>query len=151
MSLENNENTSNRGLSESLGDIVALNSDLFFGVRISNQLKAQGYAVSLRKSSEAFAEQARTVDAVLGVIDLNAKPDWERIAAFVNEVGEHTPVLVFGSHLDVDGLRAAKAAGARRVVSNGEFHQNMIELVKRYARSPAVVEAPPLNSQAAPL
>jgi hypothetical protein len=117
-----------------LGEVVVLNSDLFFGVKIGNQLKKQGYAVAFRKTAGDFAAEIRATNAVLGLIDLNARPDWTEVSALVKEIGERTPILVFGSHLDVDGLRAAKASGVRRVVSNGEFHQNMIELVARYAR-----------------
>ena len=117
------------------GEVVALNLDLFFGVKIGNQLKEQGYGVAFRKTAADFADRIRLVDAVLGVIDLNAKPDWNEIASLTSELGERTPIIVFGSHLDVEGLRAAKAAGVRRVVSNGEFHRSMIDLVKRYARA----------------
>ena len=131
---DKDQNGETAGPNGALGEIVALNLDLFFGVKIGNQLKAQGYAVAFRKTTKEFAERVRSGDAVLGVIDLNAKPDWDLVAKLVDEVGERTPILVFGSHLDVDGLRAAKAAGVRRVVSNGEFHKNMIELVGRYAR-----------------
>ena len=116
------------------GEVVVLNTDLFFGVKIGNQLKKQGYSVAFRKTTAEFAAQTRAADAVLGLIDLNAEPDWAGISELVQEVGARTPILVFGSHLDVDGLRAAKSAGVRRVVSNGDFHQNMLELVARYAR-----------------
>jgi hypothetical protein len=44
------------------------------------------------------------------------------------------PVLVFGSHFDVDGRRAAKAAGVARVLTNGDFHKDMVGFVRRYAR-----------------
>ncbi len=117
-----------------LGEVVVLNSDLFFGVKIGNQLKKQGYTVAFRKTADDFAEAIHATSAVLGLIDLNAKPDWAVVAELIREIGDRTAILVFGSHLDIDGLRAAKAAGVRRVVSNGDFHQNMLELVARYAR-----------------
>lgn len=116
--------------------VSVLNKDLFFGVKIGNQLKAEGYAVSFSATTEDFAARVREDRPVLGLIDLNLNPDWAAVTRLVEDVGERTPILVFGSHLDVDGLRAAKAAGVRRVVSNGEFHRNMIELVRRYARPP---------------
>ncbi len=37
---------------------------------------------------------------------------------------------------------AAKAAGVTRLVSNGEFHRNMVGLVERYARPPAGPRTP---------
>jgi hypothetical protein len=48
-----------------------------------------------------------------------------------------TPLLGFGPHVDVDGRRAAKAAGLTRIVSNGEFHRDLVALVARYAHPPA--------------
>ncbi len=121
-----------------LGEIVVLNRDLFFGVRIGNTLRGLGYRVSFTPDSPAFAERITGADppAVLGVIDMGAGVDWERIRSLTAPADAGTPLLVFGSHLDVDGLRAAKAAGVTRVVSNGDFHRGMVELVRRYARPP---------------
>ena len=70
----------------------------------------------------------------LGAVVHRAGVDWEAVSTVTGE-GARTPVLVFGSHLDVEGLRAAKAAGVRRVVSNGDFHRDMVALVRRYARA----------------
>jgi hypothetical protein len=115
------------------GEIVVLNRDLFFGVKIGNTLRALGYRVSFVSTTEAFIEHlTSSAEApVLGVIDMGAGVDWEAIAALT---GAETPLLVFGSHLDVVGRRAAKAAGVTRVVSNGDFHRDMVALVRRYAR-----------------
>jgi FixJ family two-component response regulator len=116
---------------------LVLNKDIFFGVKIGNALRQQGFEVIFRPATDAFVATARAERPGLGIIDLNLQPDWDAIAAFVAEAGEEMPILVFGSHLDVDGLRAAKSAGVARVVSNGEFHRNMIELVNRYIRRDA--------------
>jgi hypothetical protein len=142
MSSTNTDKDPNREMAAAAGrgEVVVLNSDLFFGVKISNQLKKQGYIVAFRKTAEDFAGAIHSTSAVLGLIDLNAAPDWTVVSNLVREIGERTPILVFGSHLDVDGLRAAKAAGVRRVVSNGDFHQNMLELVARYARQDPAAE-----------
>jgi hypothetical protein len=124
------------GQAQGLGEIVVLNRDLFFGVKIGNILRGLGYAVTFVAATGAFVERLRGegVAPVLGVIDMGAGVDWEAVATVTGE-GARTPVLVFGSHLDVEGLRAAKAAGVRRVVSNGDFHRDMVALVQRYARS----------------
>ena len=110
-----------------------LNKDLFFGVKIGNALRAEGFGVQFTPTTEAFVTSARLDRPNLGIIDLNAGPEWAAIRALTAEA-DSPPILVFGSHLDVDGLRAAKAAGVTRVVSNGEFHRNMLELVNRYVR-----------------
>jgi hypothetical protein len=118
--------------------LVVLNRDLFFGVKIGNVLRGLGYTVEFAKETDKFVEKMRAGEPspVLGIIDINAGVDWNVIAEFTRAAAPAVPVLVFGSHLDVDGLRAAKSAGATRVVSNGDFHRDMVRLVERYARRP---------------
>jgi len=122
--------------SQTLGEIVVLNRDLFFGVKIGNTLRGLGYQVSFVPTTEAFVARLRSaeVSPALGVIDMGVGVDWEAIAALTGAEESSAPLLVFGSHLDVEGRRAAKAAGVRRVVSNGDFHRDMVALIRRYAR-----------------
>ena len=119
------------------GPIVVLNRDLMFGVRIGNQLRALGYDVTFARDTADFAARLRTTDPppVLGIIDMNTGVDWSIVSAVVADPAIACPLLAFGPHLDVEGRRAAKAAGVDRLVSNGEFHRDMIRLVGRYARS----------------
>jgi methylmalonyl-CoA mutase cobalamin-binding subunit len=121
---------------DTLPEIVVLNRDLFFGVRIGNALRDAGYAVTFRPATAAFVAAVRAAEppAVLGLIDLGAGPDWPEIARLTRDVPV-TPILVFGPHKDVDGFRAAKAAGITRIVSNGDFHRDMLGLIQRYARA----------------
>jgi CheY-like chemotaxis protein len=126
-----------------LGELVVLNRDLFFGIKINNTLRGLGYRVSLVPTTEAFVARLRT-DApslALGIIDMSAGVDWQQLAALTGTNEHDVPILVFGSHLDVEGRRAAKAAGVTRVVSNGDFHRDMVALVRRYARAVSVQPA----------
>ncbi len=122
----------------SRGAIVVLNRDLFVGVRLGNTLRGLGYAVEFAKETAAFAQRIRAGHPapILGIVDLGAGVDWEIVRGLTSNPTVATPLLVFGPHMDVDGLRAAKAAGVRRVVSNGEFHRDMVGLVRRYASPP---------------
>ncbi|MGI8476320.1 MAG: hypothetical protein ACR2OO_08135 [Thermomicrobiales bacterium] len=119
--------------------VVVLNRDAFFGIRIGNVLRALGYDVTFVKDAATFSERCRAADHApfIGVVDINADVDWSEIGAFTVDPTTTTPLLAFGSHLDIAGRRAAKTAGVRRVVTNGEFHQNMVELVGRYGRDSA--------------
>jgi hypothetical protein len=118
------------------GEIVVLNRDLFFGVKIGNTLRGLGYLVSFVPTTPAFVArlQGEGTAPVLGIVDMGTGVDWQEIAALTRSESAGTPLLVFGSHLDVDGRRAAKAAGVTRIVSNGDFHRDMVALVQRYAR-----------------
>lgn len=116
-------------------EIVVLNRDLFFGVRIGNLLKGAGYAVAFAADTAIFGDRLRQSQPapVLGIVDMSAGVEWDAIRDLIADATVATPVLVFGAHKDVDGFRAAKAAGVTRVVSNGDFHRDTIALVKRYA------------------
>ncbi|CAA9549228.1 MAG: hypothetical protein AVDCRST_MAG73-2722 [uncultured Thermomicrobiales bacterium] len=114
-------------------DLVILNRDLFFGVRLGNTLRDAGYRVAFAPHTAAFLTHLRApAPPRLGIVDLGAGPDWAAVADFTADLGAATPILVFGPHKDIAGFRAAKAAGVARVVSNGEFHRDVLGLVARY-------------------
>jgi hypothetical protein len=119
------------------GEIVVLNRDLFFGVKIGNILRSLGYLVAFVPATEPFVARLREGGRgiVLGIIDMGTDVEWSAIANLTGADGPGTPILAFGSHLDIDGRRAAKAAGVTRVLSNGDFHRDMVALVERYART----------------
>jgi hypothetical protein len=127
------------------GVIVLLIKDLFFSVAVRNTVRTLGFESHLVKTPDAFADSRSVVAPVLGIVDLHAVEDpldWECVTELVEQ---DVPVLVFGPHRDVDGMRAAKAAGVTRVVSNGQFHAEMGAFIERYARDrcrlqPALVE-----------
>lgn len=117
--------------------ILILNRDLFFGVRLQQALTADGWQPRLIPNVGALvAALGEDPTPALIVVDMAAQPDWSVIEAAAIATRPATPVLAFGPHKDVDGFRAAKAGGATRVVSNGDFHRDMIGFVRRYAREP---------------
>lgn len=113
-------------LSGSHGPVIALSRDVFFGMRIRTVLAQLGESLRLvRSEPEAVAAIGEHPDAAL-LVDFNQPVDWPALSAIIEA---DTPVLAFGSHTDVDGFRAAKAAGVRRTVSNGEFSRRLPELL----------------------
>ena len=119
-----------------IGTIAVLNRDLMFAVRIGNGLRSLGYTVRFAGDTQGFAELLGSTRPapVLGIVDMNAGIDWEIVRSLVDDLDVATPILAFGPHLDVANRRAAKAAGVDRLVTNGEFHRDMVGLVRRYAR-----------------
>ena len=115
--------------------ILILNRDLFFGVRLRQALTGDGWLPRLVPDPEAVAAalSAEPPPALI-VVDMAASPDWSLIEGAAAATEPPTPVLAFGPHKDVDGFRAAKAGGATRVVSNGDFHRDLTGFVRRYAR-----------------
>lgn len=108
------------------GIVVALSRDVFFGMRIRTVLAQLGESLQLVTSEpEAVTAVEAHPDAAL-IVDFNRPVDWPALSSVLEG---NTPVLAFGSHTDVDGFRAAKAAGVRRTVSNGEFSRRLPELL----------------------
>ena len=118
--------------------LVALNRDVFFGVRLRNLAKELGFDLVLAPNVEgvdrALRERHQTVALI--VIDmnvLNVALDWEPLGAVLAAYPE-LPSLGFGSHTDVETRRSAKRAGLTRIVANSEFHRDAAALIQRYAR-----------------
>jgi FixJ family two-component response regulator len=113
--------------------VVVLNRDLFFGIRLNQLLKQLGFRAVLAKSQELFLTELSKADVALGIVDINFGPDWVGIEQAIAR-GQQPPIIAFGPHLDVDGLRAAKKAGVTRVFSNGDFSKDTATIITRYAR-----------------
>ena len=96
-----------------------------------------GLQAVVKGDTTAFLETARTLGdrAVIAIIDMNGKVDWDAISAALATDDSLPPMLGSGSHTDVETRRAAKAAGVNRIVSNGQFHADMAGYVQRYRRS----------------
>ncbi len=114
--------------------IVVLSGDLFFGMRIRTTLRGMDYACVLTKSTEEFSEKLTgdEMHVVLGLVDFNKDVDWSGLRT---SVASDVPIIAFGAHTDVDGFRAARAAGVTRVISNGSFSSTLPDLIAKYART----------------
>ena len=116
---------------------VVLNRDLLFGSRIRNALARLGLEGRFVTNAEQFAGalSAEPSSVAIGVIDMNGAVAWDVIRnALARADGGLAPTLAFGPHVDIEGRRAAKAAGVTRIVSNGQFHSDMTGLIDRYRR-----------------
>ncbi len=130
--------------SDAGGPILLLIPDVFFAVTVRNTVRRLGYDPHILKTTDELVVAAGEHQAVLAVVDLatvRSSDEWTDIGEIE---ASGIPVLVFGSHKDVDGLRAAKSAGVARVVSNGQFHREMRDMIERYAlaSSCAVADEP---------
>lgn len=114
------------------GLVAVLSRDLFFGMRIRTSLRQLGYAVAIAQDVPTFARHLVNGDqrANLGIIDFNFPVEWDAVSKVV---GDGVPLLAFGPHKDVEGFKAAKAAGVTRTVANGEFSRSLPELTRKYA------------------
>jgi methylmalonyl-CoA mutase cobalamin-binding subunit len=116
---------------------VAMNRDLLFGSRIRSALNSLGLEARFVSAAEQFVEALREQEATvaIGIIDMNGAVAWTVIREWLSRAGsDRVPTLAFGPHVDIEGRRAAKAAGVTRIVSNGQFHDDMTGLIDRYRR-----------------
>ncbi|MGH2443363.1 MAG: hypothetical protein ACRDFX_09395 [Chloroflexota bacterium] len=97
-------------------DVIAVVTDLFFQSRISAAARAAGNTLRFLTSDAAVAAAPA---ARLTLIDLDAQLDV--LAAIRTLSARGDAVLAFGPHLDTDARKAARAAGAGRVLAKSKF------------------------------
>lgn len=116
---------------------VVLNRDLLFGSRIRSALSSLGLECRFVATAQQFADAlgAEPNSVAIAIIDMNGAISWDIIREVLSsdDVGL-VPTLAFGPHVDIEGRRAAKAAGITRIVSNGQFHSDITGLIERYRR-----------------
>ena len=116
---------------------VVLNRDLLFGSRIRSVLTGLGLEARFVATADQFvgALSEEPGKVAIGIIDMNSSISWDVICDGLSRAGANlAPTLAFGPHVDIEGRRAAKAAGVTRIVSNGQFHGDMSVLIDRYRR-----------------
>jgi hypothetical protein len=116
---------------------IVLNRDLLFGSRIRSALAGLGLQSRFVATAEQFvgALSQEPNKVAIGIIDMNGAISWDVIReAGSRRVAGLAPTLAFGPHVDIEGRRAAKAAGVTRIVTNGQFHSDTVGLIERYRR-----------------
>ena len=96
--------------------ILLWSDDLMSRVRIESRWKAAGAQLLKRASAE-------TPDLI--VVDLTARD----AAGHIRRLREQCPateILAFGPHVDAEGFRAAKAAGASECVARGSAVERVL-------------------------
>jgi hypothetical protein len=92
-------------------------TDLMFGVQLQNMARAAGLRyVTARRD-------APLPDAGMMVVDLASRGDWE--GAIREAVARGVKVVAFGPHMDAEGRRRAKEAGAARVLANSNLAREL--------------------------
>lgn len=118
------------------GVIIAVIKDVFFGITVRNTIKRLNFEPQMIKTVDTLLDTVAVYDPSLVIVDLQVMTNeatWKVITATREQ---DVPVLVFGPHKDVEGLRAAKSAGVSRVVANSQFHREMPTLIERYVKKP---------------
>ena len=140
--------------------LIAFCGDLLFTSRIASTGEGLGFAVQTiarveeivplesgapaRQSSASFVgpgamllEELTLKRPSMIIFDLNNKEipwrDWI-VLIKTSPATRRIPVLCFGSHREVDTMKAARAAGADVVVARSAFVDGLGDLIQKYAR-----------------
>src|SRR5215472_12804741 len=120
--------------------VLALEKDLFFAVKIRDTLRHYDIEVKTVRNLLAFEETltAKVVqEYTLAIVNTaTAGVDWETAIRKARSAG--LKVLAFGSHMDLEARAKALEAGAQRVVANSKFTSDMPGLVKRMMEPDAI-------------
>jgi hypothetical protein len=97
--------------------VLLLCTDLFFGVQLQNMARKAGVRPVPSRPGQPLPP------ADLMVVDLAARADVAN--AIRQAVATGVPVVAFGPHMDTEARRAAKEAGASRVLTNSNLARDL--------------------------
>lgn len=115
--------------------LLGLVTDLFFVPRIEAAAKANGLKATWLADYRTVDEFMRLLEAdepAIIILDLNSPLPWAEWlpAAKGKYATKRVPWLAYGSHMDPRRLKAARHAGAEKVVPRSEFSEKLPELIK---------------------
>ena len=100
-----------------MDDVVAVITDLFFIVRIRSAAAAAGRTVRFAGNVQELMEGPLPS---LVLVDLDAAVDVPGAIRLLKERGA-VQIVAFGPHLDTETRKAARTAGADRVLAKSKF------------------------------
>lgn len=112
--------------------VAAYIPDLFFSVRVTTAIQAQGGEPDLVDSPAALWSAIERWPALI-LIDITAPGDWQAVVRRAKNL-PHTrliPIVAFGSHLQSDALTAARQAGCDHAWARSRFVQELPSLLRR--------------------
>lgn len=115
--------------------IVCIVPDIFFLVKIENLARRHDIVVNNPRDLDSFKEALGK--ASLALIDTGSQElpwaDW-LVAAKSDPQTRDTPILAFGSHVDLETRDLALDSGADRFLARSNFVEGLHEIIARAAR-----------------
>ena len=119
--------------------ILLLVNDVFFSVKLENDLRRSGYTpITVRRAADFPARLTADPRPALVLLDLMIRGfDWEQALgeARRDALLADVPVIAFGPHTDLALRRRALAAGVSHVVANSKAMLDPGKLVGKYIAS----------------
>src|SRR5690349_1902346 len=115
--------------------VLAVVTDLFFSVKLTDAAKRAGLALEFVKDSQEVLEKAKTQPSLI-IFDLNfdAVNPVSLITA-LKECSDTKGISLIGylSHVQVELKQQAQDAGCDMVLARSAFSQNMSQIFKRHS------------------
>ena len=106
--------------------------DLFFSTKIEDAARRLGYQVAGVSADADFDAALAQNSPRLVVLTFERSGDaWERLAAAASRAGVR--VLAFGSHMNVEAFKRARALGCAEVVANSRLSAELPTLLQKWA------------------
>lgn len=113
--------------------IIALQDDLFFGVKIEHAAKRAGLSVTFVKSEQAVMEALAKTPAIL-IVDLNTPSvDPPALIGRVKSEFPSVPAIGYVSHVQTELRERASAAGFDAVLPRSVFSARLEEILRQHA------------------
>jgi DNA-binding response OmpR family regulator len=119
---------------------LLLSDDLLFTSRITGAAQANGVAIKVARSVEVLKNLAKSEKPILLLVDLSNPGlvieellDWVRTFA----IDQQPRVIAYGSHVDTETLRAARAAGCDEVMPRSQFVERLQRQFTEWAATKA--------------
>jgi predicted metal-dependent hydrolase/CheY-like chemotaxis protein len=120
--------------------VVCLEPDLFFATRLDDVIRACGGQPVIVDTPDEFVAAVDRFFPVLSLLDLNTPGEWE-LAIRRCKLRPHTaqtPLIAFGSHVEVETLKRARQAGADHAWARSKLMEELVSLVQRHVQPPVI-------------
>ncbi|HKP51728.1 MAG TPA: hypothetical protein VJ183_03655 [Chloroflexia bacterium] len=105
---------------------MLLCADLMFAVQLQSIARATGFRPETLRPSASVPQEAAVL--VVNLADRSGPRRWESAVREAASLG--IPVIAFGPHMDTDARRAAKEAGASRVLANSNLARDLPTILR---------------------
>ncbi len=118
--------------------VVCLIPDLLFATRFADVITAVGGQPVIVETPDTFVTAMDRYFPVLALLDLNTSGEWADAIQRCKR-RPHTsqiPIYAFGSHVDVETLKAARIAGANHAWARSRMVDELPDVVTRHVNPP---------------
>ena len=118
--------------------VVCLIPDLFFATRFVDVIAAHGRTAGHRRDAGSVCHRHGSLLPGVGAVDLNTPGEWADAIRRCKQ-RPHTsqiPIFAFGSHVDVETLKAARQAGADHAWARSRMMDDLPDVVARHVDPP---------------